>query len=225
MTARRRRRGYFVSFEGIEGSGKTTHAALLVEWLASLGYSVLSVREPGGTRLGEGLRSLLLRPGQGEIAARAELLMYLAARAQLVDTLILPALREGAIVVADRYGDASVAYQGGGRSLGVETVRRLVRFATSGIAPDRTYLLDLRPEVGLERVASRGRPDRLEKEGLAFHRAVRASYRAIARAEPARVLTLRGDQPRDRLSLAIRADLAPRIARALPAPSPPRKGR
>ncbi len=213
MTRARRNRGYFVSFEGIEGSGKTTHAALLASWLESRGWSVISVREPGGTPLGEGLRSFLLECDGEGIADRSELLMYLAARAQLVERRILPALAEGRIVIADRFADASVAYQGGGRRLGLDVVRRLVRFATGGLTPDRTYLLDIRPETGLARVNTRGRLDRLEKERMTFHRRVRASYRAIARAEPRRILLLKADQPQDRLSAAICADLDPRISR------------
>lgn len=222
---RRGDRGLFITFEGIEGSGKSTHAALLAGWLESRGHSVLSVREPGGTDLGEGLRDLLLRRGGEIITARSELLMYLAARAHLVDTRILPALSEGQIVIADRYGDASVAYQGGGRKLGLEAVRRLVRFATGGLLPDRTYLLDLRPEIGLARVVSRGLPDRLEEERIAFHRRVRSAYRAVAAAEPKRILLLRADQPRERLAESIRGDLEPRIARMRLMPGSPRRGR
>jgi dTMP kinase len=206
-----RRRGFFVSFEGIEGSGKTTQARILSERLAFQGQRVVQVREPGGTRLGEALRGLLLAHAEEGIDPRSELCLYLAARAQLVAHVVEPALRDGAVVIADRFGDASVAYQGGGRELGPARVRGLVRFITGGLLPDRTYLLDVAPETSLDRVHERGAPDRLEAEGLAFHRRVRAAYRAIARAEPGRVLVLAGREPVEKLAERIQRDLASRI--------------
>lgn len=204
-------RGLFVSFEGIEGSGKTTQARLLAGRLASLGQRVLPVREPGGTRLGEALRGLLLSRAEERIDPRAELCLYLAARAQLIAHVVEPALRDGVIVIADRFGDASVAYQGGGRALGARQVRQLVHFVTGGLVPDRTYLLDVTPETGLERVRERGVPDRLEVEGIAFHRRVRAAYRAIARAEPARVLVLAGRDPIEAIAERIALDMSRRV--------------
>lgn len=199
--------GLFLTFEGIEGSGKTTQILRLTSWLRARGLPVLVVREPGGTRLGEALRRTLLKPSAEGIAARAELFLYLASRSQLVERRIIPALDRGWIVIADRFGDASVAYQGGGRRLGEDSVRTLVRFATGGLEPARTYILDLPPERGLARVRMRGAPDRLEGEALAFHRAVRASYRRIAKADPKRVLLLRGEESPDRIAARIQRDI------------------
>jgi dTMP kinase len=210
------RSGLFLTFEGIEGTGKTTQIARLAEWLRGRGLPVLEVREPGGTGLGEALRRILLDPSPDGINPRAELFLYLASRAQLVDRRIRPALEQGCIVIADRFGDASVAYQGGGRALGESQVRDLVRFATGGLTPARTYLLDLPPQVSLARVRLRGAPDRLEGEALAFHRAVRAAYRRIAKAEPGRVLALRGDEAPERIELRIRRDLE-RLLSSIPA--------
>jgi dTMP kinase len=175
-------RGAFVSFEGCEGSGKSTQARLLEETLRAGGFQTILVREPGGTAVGEGVRSLLLDPDRGPRTPRAELLLYLASRAELTERVIRPALAEGRVVIADRYVDASVAYQGGGRALGSGSVRRLNRFATGDLLPDLTFLLDIAPERGLERAAGRTVPDRLERESLAFHRAVRRAYRALARS-------------------------------------------
>lgn len=206
---RRRRTGRLITFEGIEGCGKSTQAGLLAAWLRERGCDLLEVREPGGTDLGEALRTLLLRHTPEAVDPRAELFLYLAARSQLVARLIEPALAAGKIVLADRFGDASVAYQGGGRDLGLARVRSLVRFATGGLVPDRTYLLDLSPVTSLKRVRARGGLDRLEGESLAFHRSVRAAYCSIAEAEPQRVRLLRGAQPPERIAERIRRDLMP----------------
>ena len=205
----RERKGLLVTFEGIEGSGKTTQIRSLARRLQDEGWSTLEVREPGGTQLGEILREQLLRVGGEPIDARAELFLYLAARAQLVCRRVRPAIAEGRIVLADRFGDASVAYQGGGRSLGAARVRSLVRFATGGLEPTRTYLLDVAPEVSLARVRSRGSLDRFEREDLGFHRRVRAAYRSIARAHPERVRVLRAADPADQLAARVYRDLLP----------------
>ena len=185
---RRRRAGKLITFEGIEGCGKST---------------------PGGTELGEALRTLLLRHTPEAIDPRSELFLYLAARSQLVARVIEPALADGGIVLADRFGDASVASQGGGRKLGPARVRSMVRFATGGIVPDRTYLLDLSVVTSLARVRARGGLDRLEGESLAFHRSVRDAYRRIAEAEPERVRVLRGRRPPERIAERIHRDLMP----------------
>ncbi len=210
---RRGTRGLFLSFEGIEGSGKSTQIERLASWIREQGRAALVVREPGGTALGERLREVLLERASEPIDPKSELLLYLASRAQLVSRVIRPALAQGDIVLADRFGDASVAYQGGGRGLDAARVRSLVRFATGGIQPHRTYLLDLDPGTSLARVRSRGAAlDRLEGEALAFHRAVRAAYRRIAVADPSRVLVLRAGDPADRVAERIRRDAARLIA-------------
>jgi dTMP kinase len=210
-------RGIFLTFEGIEGCGKSTQILKLAEFLRANGRSVLTVREPGGTELGESLRTILLAVGGEGIDPRAELFLYLASRAQLVARVVRPALEAGTVVLADRYGDASVAYQGGGRRLGPSEVRKLVAFATCGLVPSRTYLIDLAPEVSLARVRSRGVLDRLEAEELPFHRRVRAAYRAIARAEPGRVRRIDGTRSVDEIAGRIQRDVT-----ALIAPSPRR---
>jgi len=184
----------FLTLEGPEGAGKTTQGRLLVEHLRASGYDVLHVREPGGTPIGEQIRSLLLTPRHSEMAARTEMLLFAASRAQLVAEVIAPALARGALVLCDRYVDASVAYQGVGRRLGIETVRSVNDVATGGLAPDLTVLLDIDPAEGLRRAraGSAGSPhgeegDRMEREAVAFHQRVREGFLALARKEPQRI--------------------------------------
>jgi dTMP kinase len=200
--------GILITFEGIEGSGKSTQLARLAGRLTSRGHAVEVVREPGGTALGEALRSILLSYEEEAIEPRAELLLYLASRAQLVARVVRPALQAGRIVLADRFGDASVAYQGGGRALGIRRVGSLVRFATRGLRPARTYLIDLPVETSLARVRSRGSLDRLEREQIAFHAAVRGAYLEIARSEPERVRVIRGTDAIEKIEERIASDLA-----------------
>jgi dTMP kinase len=207
MARRSRPRGMLITFEGIEGSGKSTQITSLASRLQDAGRLAVIVREPGGTGLGESLRGLLLSYDEEAIDYRAELFLYLAARAQLVAQKIRPALEDGMIVLADRYGDASVAYQGGGRALGLPRVRSLVRFATGGLRPARTYLFDLSARTALARVRSRGAPDRLERERIEFHEAVRRAYLDIARGEPERFRVLRAIEPISRIQERIWRDM------------------
>lgn len=224
MKARRARSsGVLITFEGIEGSGKSTQLAALAERLKKDGYAVTVVREPGGTELGEALRSILLEFEAEPIDPRAELLLYLASRAQLIARVVRPALSDGRIVLADRFGDASVAYQGGGRALGPSKVRALVQFATGGLRPARTYLLDLPPRVSLVRAQSRGGLDRLERERIDFHRTVRRTYLEIARAEPERVRVIRGSGPIEKIGERIASDLIPLLQSAFGAAASGRK--
>jgi dTMP kinase len=181
--------GTLVAFEGGEGTGKTTQVALLASWLRERGYPVLVTREPGGTGLGQGVRSLLLDPA-ASITSRAELLLYSADRAQHVAEVLRPALDRGEVVLTDRYIDSTLAYQGAGRDLPDADVRAVTRFATGGLQPDLTVLLDLDPEEGLRRAAGRSAPDRLEADRPPFHRAVRDAFLALAAADPARYLVL-----------------------------------
>jgi dTMP kinase len=201
----RRKPGLFVTFEGIEGSGKSTQLRLLARRLRRLGVPILVTRQPGGTPVGARLRRLLLH--SGSVDPRAELLLMFADRRQHLTESIEPALASGAVVLCDRYTDASRAYQGAGRGLGEELVDLLhARFC--GREPDRTYLFDCPPETGLARVtASRGGKDRIEREELAFHRRVRAAYLARARREPGRFLVLDGSAPPDALAERVAADL------------------
>jgi dTMP kinase len=183
-------RGRLITFEGIEGSGKTTQIALLATHLEEHGVDVLTTREPGGTPLGERLRGLLLDPHVQPVPV-AELLLLEAARAQLVATVVIPALEAGRFVLADRFADSSLAYQGSARRLGWDVVRPLNSLACQGVRPDRTLLLDL--EVGEALARARTRPSttarnrRFEDEEEAFHRAVGAGFRELAAAEPGRV--------------------------------------
>jgi len=187
--------GLFVSFEGGEGSGKTTQLKALLAHLRSAGRDVVETRDPGGTPIGKQIRSLLLDREHAGMAPAAELLLYAASRAQLVHEVIRPALSRGQIVLCDRFADSTVAYQGYGRGLDLDLIARLNALATAGLRPDLTFLLDLDPAVGLQRatrrVTERQEPhDRIEGEGLAFHQRVREGYRAIAAAEPDRVIVL-----------------------------------
>jgi len=171
--------GLFIAFEGGEGAGKSTQARRLAEALTARGYDVVLTFEPGGTELGRQIRALLLDKNSSDMTARTEAMLYAADRAQHVGEVIRPALERGAVVITDRYVDSSLAYQGGGRELDVAEVRRLSQWATDGLSPDLTVLLDIDPEVGLRRATGPG--DRLEDEELAFHQRVREAFLAIAR--------------------------------------------
>lgn len=183
----------FITFEGIEGCGKSTQMELLKSFLEKKGGKVLSVREPGGTALGERVRALLLDSKQEPIDPWAELFLYEACRAQLVKNVIRPALEAGTTVICDRFTDSTVAYQGFGRGLDIKTIEGLNRLATGGLKPDITFLIDCAIEVGLGRALSRineqkgAKEDRFEKEDLAFHGRVRDGYLAIAANDPGRV--------------------------------------
>jgi len=186
----RRRRGLFVTFEGIEGSGKSTQLARARARLEALGLPVLATREPGGTAVGKQLRRILLE-SSGRLDPAAELLLMVADRRQHLTETIEPALARGAVVLCDRYADASRAYQGAGRGLGEATVDALHR-TFAPLAPDRTYLFDCPVEAALARVAARSgaSADRFERESFSFHRRVRAAYRRRARREPRRIAVL-----------------------------------
>ena len=204
MTARRTR-GLFVTFEGIEGSGKTTQLRLLSRRLRRLGLPLLVTRQPGGTPAGARLRRLLLH--SGALDPRAELLLMFADRRQHLTESIEPALASGTIVLCDRYTDASRAYQGAGRGLGEELVD-LLHDRLCGLEPDRTYLFDCPAATGLARVAAaRHGKDRIEREALAFHRRVRAAYLARARREPRRFLVLDGTRTPEALAALVSSDL------------------
>jgi len=182
--------GFFITFEGIEGCGKSTQLELLKAHLERKGRAVLSVREPGGTLLGERVRSVLLNGTEERIDPWAELFLYEACRAQLVARVIRPALAEGKVVLCDRFFDSTLAYQGFGRGLDAGKIEGLNALATGGLVPDLTFLVDCAADVGLKRAWARinasagAREDRFEKEELAFHRRVREGFLAIAGAAP-----------------------------------------
>lgn len=201
--------GLFLTFEGGDGSGKSTQSALLTEWLVAQGRTVVHSREPGGTDFGLEVRELVLHR-RGHIAARAEALLYAADRAHNIATVVRPALERGDIVIQDRYLDSSVAYQGAGRVLDPAEVRDLSLWATEHLLPDLTVLLDLDEATGRVRLdESRTRYDRLEAEAAEFHARVRAGYLALAAAEPERFLLLDATLPVDELAQRIRDRVSP----------------
>jgi dTMP kinase len=198
-------RGVFITFEGGDGSGKTTQAELLGRWLTDAGRTVVRTREPGGTEVGIEVREIVLHH-RGDIAPRAEALLYAADRAHHIATLVRPALERGDVVIQDRYIDSSVAYQGAGRVLDPEAVRGLSEWATEGLQPDLTILLDLDAGAARGRLdEARTRYDRLEAEASEFHDRVREAYLALADAEPARFLVVDASLPVDEIAGAIRA--------------------
>lgn len=187
--------GLFITLEGPEGAGKSTNREYLAEHLRAQGLDVLLTREPGGTPLAERIRELLLAPSDEMMDADTELLLVFAARAQHLAQVIRPALARGAIVLCDRFTDATYAYQGGGRGLSVERIATLEQFVQGGLRPDLTLVFDLPVEVGLSRAAARGRLDRFEQEGQAFFQAVRQAYLARAAADPERYRLVDAAQP------------------------------
>jgi dTMP kinase len=192
----------FITFEGLDGSGKTTQAELLAESLRGEGRDVLATREPGGTPLGEEVRRLLLEGV--EMSAWAEAALFAAARAELADMVISPALAAGRDVVCDRYLDSSLAYQGIARGLGVERVLQLNLNATDGLLPDRTFLVLVDPETAAERS---GGSDRIEREGLELQQKVDSAYRELASMFPNRITTVDGNRPPDVIAEEIRGRL------------------
>jgi dTMP kinase len=188
----RRRRGFLLTFEGIEGCGKSTQLRRLASRLRALGYLVVETREPGGGLIGEQIRAVLLDVANRGMAPRCEILLYLASRAQHLADIIRPSLEKGAVVLCDRFSDATVAYQGFGRAMTAPVVRRLNQFATEGLTPDLTLILDVPVAMGLERKHRAGGLDRLDLEREAFHDAVRKGYLRIAKQEPRRVRVIDG---------------------------------
>jgi dTMP kinase len=180
-------RGFFITFEGIEGSGKSTQIGILARYLTRKGHRVVVTREPGGTRFGEQIRKILLSIRNHRLDPRAELFLYLASRTQHLEEIIRPALRKGRVVLCDRFSDATLAYQGFGRQLDMKFVRPAVHYAAKGMIPDLTLLLELDVRNGLNRVRHRGRSNRLDREQRAFHERVRSGYLRLARKDRKRI--------------------------------------
>jgi dTMP kinase len=206
------RPGLFITFEGGEGSGKSTQIARLAERLRAGGRDPVVTREPGGTPLGEGIRALLLDPARPPDALTEALLMV-AARAELVARVIRPALARGQVVLCDRYADSTLVYQGAGRGLDRALLRSLNEAATGGLSPDLTLLLDLDPAIGLSRRSAAGEPNRLDREPEAFHARVRAAYLELSREEPARWVALDATLPSETLVLRIAETVEARLRR------------
>lgn len=204
--------GLFITLEGGDGSGKTTQASLLRDWLESAGRIVVRTREPGGTEVGVLIRDIVLHH-RGEVSPRAEALLYAADRAHHIATVVRPALERGEVIIQDRYLDSSVAYQGAGRVLGRDEIRDLSLWATEGLLPDLTVLLDLDPATARARLDAADKPfDRLEAERDEFHARVRAEYLALAAAEPERFLVLDASRPADEIAEAVRARVTALLA-------------
>jgi dTMP kinase len=222
-TTRRRlsKGGMLIAFEGGEGSGKSTQAARLAEWLTERGVAVTTTHEPGATDFGVRIRQILLDSPDGSLTPRAEALLFAADRAHHVDTVIRPALDRGDVVITDRYVDSSLAYQGAGRALAVEDIRRLSRWATGGLRPDLTVLLDIDPEVGLERARAAGRgQDRVERESPEFHQRVREGFRALADAAPDQYLVIDAAGHPETVATLIRIAASKRLTARLAAQRP-----
>ncbi|MCS7254749.1 MAG: dTMP kinase [Armatimonadota bacterium] len=188
--------GLFITFEGIEGSGKSTQARMLAEWLRANGYDVVLTKEPGGTELGEYVRQLLLSLQHHRMSERCELMLFLADRAQHVSELILPALHDGKVVICERFTDSTVAYQHYGLGLSLELIEELNNFVTHSLKPHITFLLDIEPSEGLKRLQHiKSSLDRIEMRSLEFHKKVRTGYLEIAKREPERFIVVNASLP------------------------------
>ncbi len=201
----------FITLEGPEGSGKTTQIHPLAEFLRSQGWEALTLREPGGTPIGEQIRAVLMNLANTAMHPRTEILLFLAARAQLVEEVIRPALAAGKIVLCDRYADSTLAYQGYGHGVDLATLRRLLQFATGGLQPDLTFLLDVDARVGLRRKQKEGEWNRLDAYDADFHQRVRAGYRQLAESEPQRWVIVDAAQPPDAVQSVLRQQVLARL--------------
>lgn len=193
--------GLFLCFEGGEGAGKSTQAALLSDWLVARGHDVLLTFEPGDTHVGRDIRRIVLDPATGHLADRTEALLYAADKSEHVEKVVLPALAQGSIVITDRYVDSSLAYQGTGRAIDRGELERVLRWATGDLRPHLTVLLDVEPSAGLGRFEGR---DRIEAESLEFHERAREGFRALAAANPTHYLVLDARADRDEIAAGIR---------------------
>jgi dTMP kinase len=203
--------GLFLALEGGEGSGKSTQAALLVDWLEGLGQPVLLTREPGGTDVGAILRRIVLDNETGELSPRTEALIYAADKAEHVDRVVLPALADGAVVLTDRYVDSTLAYQGAGRALGVAELEAVARWATSELRPHLTIVLDIDPAVGHTRFEG---ADRIEAEPLEFHLRVRQHFLDLAAVDPHHYLVVDAAGTPEEIHREIRAAVEPWLGQA-----------
>ena len=206
-----RRKGLFITVEGVEGAGKSTNIEVIEEFLSERNVDYILTREPGGTLLAEEIRELLLRRHEEEMDAIAELLLIFAARAQHLNTKIKRSLAEGMWVLCDRFTDATYAYQGAGRGLDVESINQLERFVQDNLRPDLTVIFDLDPSIGLERARQRGQLDRIESQKLEFFQRVREGYQNIAARESGRCLLIDASQTRETVRQSLRAALEDRM--------------
>jgi dTMP kinase len=207
--------GILISFEGSEGSGKSTQIAHLAEQLQDAGHEVISTREPGGTEIGEQVRNIIVHNSRGdEMSAETELLLFAASRAQLVRELIAPNLLKGVIVLCDRYIDSSTVYQGVARNLSLDPVQQINKFAVGNVLPDLTVVLDVPTEVSMARIRQRASdlPNRMERENIEFYRKVRDGYRLLARSLPRRFFVVDGTLPEEKVRKLIWAEVQKRLS-------------
>ena len=195
-------RGAFITFEGSEGSGKSTHSKLLCAYLRSRGFKIVFIREPGSTRIGEKIRKILLDKKNDRMAMETEMLLYMASRAQLIQEVILPALKARKVVICDRFLDSTLAYQGYGAGLDLAAIKSVGRFATLSVKPDLTIFLDIDTEAGLSRTGKT--KDRIEERPISFHQRVRQGYLKLARLEPGRIKVVRVNHSRAKTQKQIR---------------------
>ena len=200
-------RGLFITVEGTDGSGKTTQISNMKEHLVSLGCEVLLTREPGGTRISESIRSVILDPEYTEMSNTTELLLYSAARAQLVEQVIKPSIGKCVTVICDRYVDSFYAYQGFGREVGYELLENITNIAINGTMPDITFFFDLDPEIGLKRRFAATESDRIENEVMEFHRKVHTGYKMLAARYPDRIKTIDAAKPVEEVWRDVRRQL------------------
>ncbi len=209
-------KGKLIVFEGVEGGGKSTQMQRLIHWLEAKCFIIkglVATREPGGTELGQRLRSLLLEQSSDELVSdRAELLMYAADRTQHVETFIKPKLALGTMVLCDRFTDSTIAYQGYGRGLDLDLIKQLNEIATGGLQSDLTFWLDIDVEAGLARVRARGKRDRMEQANLEFHQRVQQGFTELARQNPDRIVRINGDRHEDEVAHEIQTILSAKLA-------------
>jgi dTMP kinase len=198
-------RGKFITLEGSEGSGKSTQSALITAYLKKAGRDVMQLREPGGVKISESIRNLLLDAKNTAMSNECETLLYMAARGQIVQEVILPALKAGKIIICDRFLDSTIAYQGYGNGVDVKFIKDLGKFVTQGIKPDLTFLFDIETAKGLSR--TNAQKDRIELRPLPYHNRVRQGYLAIAKAEPKRVKVIKVDAPKEEIFDRVRVYL------------------
>lgn len=207
------KKGTFITFEGPEGSGKTTHIASLAEYLRAQNFSVVTTREPGGTPIGDEIRSVLMGLKNTDMRPRTEILLFQASRSQLVEQVILPGLAQGDVILSDRYADSTLAYQGYGyQQFSIEDIKPLITFATGGLIPDLTLLLDVDIEIGLQRRMQQGGWNRLDAYDCAFHQRVRQGFLELAQSSPDRWQVIDAGLPMEKVQEEIRRVVLARLS-------------
>jgi len=198
------KKGLLITIEGMDGSGKTTQINMIRDYISEKGYNVVLVREPGSTKISEKIRDIILDPANGTMAATTEMLLYASARAQLVAEIIKPAIENGSVVVCDRFIDSSIAYQGFGRGIDINTIMDVNMAAMDGMMPNITFFIDISPEVALKRRMASSTADRIEQERMEFHMKAYEGYKRLANLYPERIKTIDGNRTVEEISQEIR---------------------